>query len=171
MLISLLFFYEELVAEILWFVTTKLGSITDTIMINLRSNLEFKDEEFSDIDNFKEALSAVLTALHRFSKNRKTSVIDNLVIWLIDLIYKNKKCEKKQKKRKSEVDLKNKNINKKEIEFWIFSVEHDFWIIKFSKLINLALLQILAVSVTWQFFSKTSRIECIICLTIDLVRT
>ena len=38
----------------------------------------------------------------------------------------------------------------------------------FSKLINLALLQIQAVSVTWQFFSEASIIECIICVTIDL---
>ena len=51
-------------------------------MADLRSNLEpeDEDEEFSDIDGFKEALSAVLTAVHGSPGNRETSVIDKLVV-------------------------------------------------------------------------------------------
>ena len=59
---------------------TKLGPITGTLMADLRSNLEPEDEEFSDIDGFKETLSAVLTAVHGSPENRETSVIDNLVV-------------------------------------------------------------------------------------------
>lgn len=60
--------------------TTKLKFIIDTFMIDLRSNLEFEDEEFFDIDGLKKALSAIFTTSHKFLKNRETSVIDNSVV-------------------------------------------------------------------------------------------
>lgn len=62
MLTSPLFLHGEAAAEISWFVTTKLRLIIDTLMTDVRSDSEPEDEEFYDIDNVEEVLSAISRA-------------------------------------------------------------------------------------------------------------
>ena len=77
---SPLFLHGEAAAEISWFVTTKLGPITGTLMADVRSDSEPEDEGFYDIDSVEEVLSAVPRVSHKFPENRENSIDDSSVI-------------------------------------------------------------------------------------------
>lgn len=60
---------------------TRLRSIIDKFVIDVRFDFESEDEEFFDVDDeVEEPLSATSTRSHKFLKNRETSVIDNSII-------------------------------------------------------------------------------------------